>query len=84
MPTLSDILDPEETAGVDLEQNEELRPYKRALIVTNALRAADQLLAAKPDADYSEIRRQLKRLLSADPDNQVKVQATHLLERLSA
>jgi HEAT repeat protein len=83
IPVLADMLDPDESAAVDLEQNEELRPYKRALIVTNALRAVDQLLAANPGADYSEIRHQLKRLLSANPDNQVKAQATHLLEKLS-
>ncbi len=82
VPVLADMLDPEETAGIDLEQAEEMRPYKRALIVTNAIRASEQLLKANPAAGFGPIRQQLERLLAANPDRDQKVAAAELLEQL--
>jgi HEAT repeat protein len=79
---LAEMVNPEESAGVDLEKVEELRPYKRALIVTNALAAAEQLLAKNHDADLSPLRRQLERLLASNPDKAQRVQAAELLEKL--
>ncbi|HEX4143436.1 MAG TPA: HEAT repeat domain-containing protein [Pirellulales bacterium] len=80
---LAEMLDPDESAGVDLEKIAELRPYKRALIVTNALAAGEQLLAKNPAADLSPVRRQLERLLASNPDKAQRVQATELLEKLA-
>jgi len=80
---LAEMLDPEESAGVNAEKNEDLRPYKRALIVTNALRAVEQLHAKNSAADLSLVRDQLERLLAAHPDKVQRVQATELLKKLS-
>ena len=79
---LAEMLDPDESAGVDLEKIEELRPYKRALIITNALAAAEQLLAKNHAADLSSLRRQLERLLASNSDKAQRVQAAELLEKL--
>jgi HEAT repeat protein len=80
---LAEMLDPEESAGVELEKVEELRPYKRALIVTNALVAAEQLLGKNPTADLSLLRHQLERLVASNPDKVQRVRAAELLEKLS-
>ncbi len=83
IPVLAEMLDPEESAGVELERNEELRPYQRALIITNALRAVEQLRVQNADADFAPVRHQLERLLAADADKPQKVQAAELLKQLS-
>lgn len=79
---LAEMLDPDEPAGVELEQNEDLRPYKWALIVANALRAVEQLLKANPAADFAPIRAQLDRLLASNLDRQQKVEVRKLLKQL--
>ncbi|HEY1786035.1 MAG TPA: HEAT repeat domain-containing protein [Pirellulales bacterium] len=80
---LAEMLDPEESAGVELEKVEELRPYKRALIVSNALVAAGQLLGKNPAADLSPLRLQLERLEASKADKVQRVQAAELLKKLS-
>ncbi|HTU26726.1 MAG TPA: HEAT repeat domain-containing protein [Pirellulales bacterium] len=81
--TLAEMLDPEESTGVELEKEEKLRPYKRALIVGNALRAAQKLHAKNPAADLSAVRGQLERLLASNPDKVERVAAAELLEELT-
>ena len=80
---LTEMLDPEESAGVELEKIEELRPYKRALIVGNALAAAEQLLAKNPTADLSPLRPQLERLEASRADKVQRVKAAELLKKIS-
>ena len=48
LPVLAEMLDPEESAGVDLEKTEGMQPYKRVLIVDNALRAVEKAAGQEP------------------------------------
>src|SRR5262249_20186958 len=42
VPTLVEMLDPGEQAGIETERQEDMRPFKRSVIQLNALRAAAQ------------------------------------------
>jgi hypothetical protein len=48
---LCEMLDPDETAGVNAEEEPGARDYKRAMIIINGLRAARQLIAKNGNAD---------------------------------
>lgn len=52
---LCEMLDSDETAGVQIEENPQARDYKRALIVVNGLRAARQLVAHESPAEPQTI-----------------------------
>lgn len=52
---LAEMLDPEETAGIQIEENEQAREYKRALVIVNGLRAARQLVAHESADDPQAI-----------------------------
>lgn len=52
---LAEMLDPEEMAGVQIEENKQAREYKRALVIVNALRAARQLVAHQSADDPQTI-----------------------------
>ena len=79
---LLEMLDPNETAGVDVEKQEPARDFKRAMILVNGLRAADQLAAANPSADWSGLERAIERLARAEVDGAVRAQAADVLDRL--
>jgi len=76
---LTEMLDPEETAGIDVERQASARDFKRALILTNALRATRMLADARPDADLSPLRAAVKRLTQPDVGAPVRLEATSLL-----
>jgi HEAT repeat protein len=52
---LAEMLDPDESAGLQIEDNPKARDYKRALIVVNGLRAARQLVSHESAADRPTI-----------------------------
>lgn len=79
---LLEMLDQEETAGVDLEKNPEMRPFKRALITINALRAAAQLADKNRDADLGELEAAVEELLAGDASGEIRIEATGLRWRL--
>ena len=79
---LLEMLDPSETAGVDVEKQEPARDFKRAMILVNGLRAADQLAAANPSADWSRLERAIERLARAEVDGAVRARAGEVLDRL--
>ena len=79
---LLEMLDPNETAGVDVEKQEPARDFKRAVILVNALRAAGQLAAANPSVDLSRLERAIERLARAEVDGAVRVEAADVLDRL--
>ena len=56
VPVLAEMLDQGEDAGVVIEKREEMRPYKRALITVNALRATAQLVEKSPTVDARPLR----------------------------
>jgi HEAT repeat protein len=82
VPVLVEMLDPEEMAGVQAEKDPKNRPFKRALITINALRAAEQLAAKNSDADLSTLRAAVKKLLAGDAAGEIRMEATSLLRKL--
>jgi HEAT repeat protein len=81
---LSEMLDPAEMAGVTIEKQEEMRPFKRALITLNALRAVGQLAEKNSTADLSPLKVAVEKLLASDASGEIRVEATGTLRRLEA
>lgn len=79
---LVEMLDPDETAGIDVERQASARPFKRAMIFTNALRAGRMLAEACPDGDLTELQEAVKRLTSPEIAAPVRVEAISLLRLL--
>jgi HEAT repeat protein len=85
IPVLVEMLDPDELeAGVVAEQQTASRPYKRALIVSNALRAAGRLAEQNHQADIVPIEQAIDRLLAKPLADQLKVQASETLKQLKS
>jgi HEAT repeat protein len=80
---LAEMLDPDERAGLETEEKEEMRPFKHALIVVNALRAVEQLSERNPDADLSELQAAVDKLLASQPDAGIRIEATDVRRRLA-
>jgi hypothetical protein len=84
LPVILEMLDPKNTEGLDdpdakTEEQVALgQEWKRALVMTNGLRAAKQLVQKKPDADYSELKKSLAKLKTADVIERVKLDAREL------
>jgi HEAT repeats len=72
METLAEMLDLEELASVRGEENEQDRDNKRALVLSNALRASTELVKKNPTADVAPIVDALNRLVAADADTLTK------------
>jgi HEAT repeat protein len=83
-PVLVEMLDPNESAGVDTEKEVNMRPLKRAVITVNALRAAGQLAEANPDADLSTLKRSVAKLLEGDATGEIRMEATNTMRQLNA
>jgi HEAT repeat protein len=81
VPVLVEMLDQEETAGVDAEAEEKLRPFKRALITVNALRAAGQLAQKNSDGDLAPLKQAIEKLLAGDPSPEIRIEAKATLHR---
>jgi HEAT repeat protein len=67
IPTLAEMLDPEEMSSVREEPNEPAQFYKRSLIVTNALEAVEKLHAENPAADFTPVVDVLESITVAEP-----------------
>jgi HEAT repeat protein len=83
LPTLVEMLDPEETAGVNAEPEPGSREYKRALILVNALRASEQFVEQNPTADRLNLVAAIQRL--ADSSKQpaaARLEAKRVLNRI--
>jgi HEAT repeat protein len=78
-PVLLEMLDPNETAGIDIEKEAQMRGFKRALITVNALRAAGQLAQKNHDADLSELRKSIESLKAGDVSQETRLEATAAL-----
>jgi HEAT repeat protein len=72
--TLAEMLDVEELASVREETDEQDRAFKRAVIVSNALQAVDELARRNSSADFSLVIESLERLSEADAEALAKVQ----------
>jgi HEAT repeat protein len=84
VPGLAEMLDPNESAGVDAEPEIKMRPLKRALITINALRATGQLAEANRAADLSTLKAAVVRLLDSGTTGDIRVEATDALRQLNA
>jgi HEAT repeat protein len=78
LAVLLEMLDPEETAGVESEKIAEMQPFKRALITVNALKAAKQLAETNSDADLSPLEPAVEKLLAGDASGEIRIEATSL------
>ena len=82
VPILVEMLDPSESAGTDLETQDTARAFKRALILTNGLRAASQLASANPSADLSRLAEAVGRLAGSEVDASIRASAAEVLHGL--
>ena len=79
---LLEMLDPSESAGIEVEKQEPARDFKRALILVNGLRATGQLASANPRADLSRLRKAVERLAESDVEEPVRLKAIEVLHQL--
>jgi HEAT repeat protein len=84
LPVILEMLDPKNTEGLDdpdaktPEQVAMGQEWKRALVMTNGLRAAKQLVQKHSDADYAALKKSLATLKSAKVIERVKLDARQL------
>jgi len=79
---LSEMLDPGERGGTDIERQLEARKYKQAMIQINALEAISQLVTKNPRADVVELQRPIQKLLKAEVPRTVALKAESVLQEL--
>jgi HEAT repeat protein len=84
VPVLAEMLDPDELAGIESEKQQEMRPFKRALITVNALRATGQLAEKSPQADLTALQSAVERLLASKIEGEMRVEAQAALRQLDA
>lgn len=84
LPILQDMLDPNNTDSLGdpdaptAEITAAGQDWKRALVMTNAIRAARQLVQKQPTGDYSTLIDSLTRLQTANVNDKVKLDAKEL------
>jgi HEAT repeat protein len=81
---LAEMLDLDQVAGVELEKEKELQPFKRVLITINGLRATSQLAEKNPEADLSSLADGVQKLLAGDINAEVRIDATSVLRQLKS
>jgi HEAT repeat protein len=84
VPILAEMLDQSEQAGVDVEKEPQMRPYKRDLININALRAVGQLAEKNHEADLGSLQTAIEKLLASDMAGEMRIEATAAQQKLAA
>jgi hypothetical protein len=79
---LLEMLDPDGPAAMDTEEPEAGRNLRRAMILTNALRATRQLAAENPTLDVSPLVEAARRLAESDVDDTVRSEAAEVSSAL--
>ncbi|MHC4402373.1 MAG: HEAT repeat domain-containing protein [Planctomycetota bacterium] len=79
---LLEMLDPSETAGIEVEKQEAARDSKRTMILVNGLRAAGQLVSANPTTEVSRLGQAVRRLTEADVPDAVRGEAAEVLRKM--
>jgi len=79
---LLEMLDPNQTAGTEVEKQEAARDFKRAMILTNALRASSRLARENPAADTSRLAKSIRRLAESDVEQTLRLKALKVLKEL--
>jgi hypothetical protein len=82
VPVLVEMLDPQQQAGVEVEKEEKMQPFKRALITINALRAAGQLAEKNPSANLTPLKEAIDKLLASEVTPETRIEATAALSHL--
>jgi HEAT repeat protein len=84
LPVLGEMLDPNNTeALVDAEARRDQdvasgNDWKRALVLSNGIRAARQMVEQRPQADYSELVKWLEELEASQANGRIKLDAKAL------
>ena len=81
IPMLLEMIDPNEEAGIKIEEKES-RSYKRALIQFNGVRGIAALLENNPRVDRKQFVPAIEELLQSNPPNSVAVEAKNLLRSI--
>ncbi len=81
---LREMLDPDNADAIAGERSAEGRQWKRALVVTNAMQAVDQLALQAPARELDPLIQSLDQLARADVSRPVQVQARQKLQALKA
>jgi uncharacterized protein YjiS (DUF1127 family) len=76
---LKDMLDPEATAGVEIEKEAQSRAFKQALIQFNGLRAIETLIRTNPAVDRDQFIPAVEKLLASKPPKNVELEARKVL-----
>ncbi len=79
---LTEMLDPEQTSAVALEDQEQARDYKRDMILVNALRATKELAAKSPQADLTALVEPVQKLTGDSVPAAIRVLADEVLIEL--
>jgi HEAT repeat protein len=79
---LAEMLDPDEQAGVEIEKQEDMRPFKRAVITLNAIRATGQFAETNPTADLAPLETAIKKLLAGKATGEIRIEATAVQQQL--
>lgn len=79
MPTLIEMLQPNNDAGLADELSDTQKSFKRGLVLTNGLNATAELLRHSPEADLAPLREAVEALSKADVPNAVQLRATETL-----
>lgn len=83
LAVLVEMLDPAQTAGLEVEKETQSRDFKRAAIHTNALRAVELLLQKNSTADMAAIGQAVEKLRqSPDLPGPVSLKAQEVLNQL--
>ena len=81
---LQEMLDPDRVDAVYGEPSAEGREWKRALVMTNAIRAVTQLAERTPSSDFGPLIVRLEHLADAGVSRPVQIEARETLHALKA
>jgi len=79
---LLEMLDPDQTAALEVERQEAARKAKRRTILLSALEAVRQLARANPELNTGELAAAVERLDRAEVDPAVRAKAAAVLQAL--
>ena len=81
-PVLLEMLDFKSTAGVDIEDEKELREQKRETILISAMRAVKKLHATNPSANLSKLREAITAISTSNLAPRIRSEALEALKDL--
>jgi HEAT repeat protein len=82
IPVILEMLDPENEAAVELEEDEVAIDWKRSLVHKNGMRAVELLHKANPGADYSQLAAALDNLAKTTSYSAIRQRAASLARTL--